>query len=98
MQAALLFSRRRSNEHRPEVGAKGYHETGQKMHDSSKLGKYMELALLLPISTVIGYAMGYGLDKLFHTHFLYLVFLLFGIAAGLIQLIRELQKDSADGS
>ena len=68
------------------------------MNDSSKIGKYMELALLLPISTVIGYAMGYGLDKLFHTHFLYLVFLLFGIAAGLIQLIRELQKDSADGS
>ncbi len=67
------------------------------MNESSKIGKYMELALLLPISTVVGYAMGYGLDKLFRTHFLYLVFLLFGIAAGLIQVIRELQKDSADG-
>ncbi|MGI8988782.1 MAG: AtpZ/AtpI family protein [Bryobacteraceae bacterium] len=68
------------------------------MNDTGKIGKYMELALLLPISSMIGYAMGYGLDKLFHTHFLYIVFLFLGIAAGIIQLIRELQKDSADGS
>ncbi len=67
------------------------------MNDTGKIGKYMELALLPPISALIGYAMGYGLDKLFHTHFLYIVFLFFGIAAGIVQLIRELQKDSADG-
>ena len=54
------------------------------------IGKYLELALLLPISTLVGAAMGYGLDKLFGTHFLYLVFLLLGSAAGIIQLIREL--------
>lgn len=68
------------------------------MNDTGKIGKYMELALLLPLSVVIGYFMGYGLDKLFHTHFLYLVFLLFGVAAGLIQVIRELMQDSADGN
>jgi F0F1-type ATP synthase assembly protein I len=36
--------------------------------------------------------MGYGLDKLFHTHFLQWVFLVLGIAAGMIEAIRESQK------
>jgi len=58
--------------------------------DAKSLGKYLELALLLPISTMIGLAMGYGLDKLFGTHFIYIIFMLLGTAAGIIQLIREL--------
>ena len=59
-------------------------------NDNKSLGKYLELAFLLPISTLVGYAMGYGLDKLFHTHFLYIIFLLLGTAAGIIEVIREL--------
>ncbi|HLJ15666.1 MAG TPA: AtpZ/AtpI family protein [Bryobacteraceae bacterium] len=56
-------------------------------------GRYLSLAALLPISTFIGYAIGYGLDHFFGTHFLRIVFLLFGIASGFIELIREVQKD-----
>jgi F0F1-type ATP synthase assembly protein I len=59
-------------------------------NDKSNLGKYLELALLLPISTMVGLAIGYGLDKLCGTHFIYLVFMVLGTAAGIIQLIREL--------
>ncbi|HLJ15669.1 MAG TPA: AtpZ/AtpI family protein [Bryobacteraceae bacterium] len=33
-------------------------------------GRYLSLAALLPISTFIGYAIGYGLDHFFGTHFL----------------------------
>ena len=58
--------------------------------DDSSLGKYIELATLVPISTMVGMAMGYGLDKLFGTHFLYIIFMLLGTAAGIIQLIRDL--------
>lgn len=58
------------------------------------VGQYMSLAFLLPISTLIGYVIGYYLDKLFHTHFLYLVFLILGIASGFIELIRQLQRDA----
>ena len=58
------------------------------------LGRYMPLALALPVSTFVGYAFGYWLDKKLGTTFLYLVFLLFGIAAGIIQLVRELNKDN----
>ena len=57
------------------------------------LGRYMPLALALPVSTFVGYAIGYWLDKKFGTNFLYLVFLLLGIAAGLTQLLRGLSKD-----
>lgn len=58
--------------------------------DKKSLGKYLELAILLPISTMVGLAIGYGLDKLFGTHILYIVFMVLGTAAGIIQLIREL--------
>ncbi len=59
------------------------------------LGRYSYLAFLLPVSTMVGYAIGYLLDKFFHTHFLYLVFLLLGIASGFIELIRELNKNDS---
>lgn len=58
--------------------------------DPNNIGRYLELAILLPISTGVGMVIGYGLDKLFGTHFLYLVFMVLGTAAGIIQLIREL--------
>jgi F0F1-type ATP synthase assembly protein I len=59
-------------------------------NDNKSLGKYLEMAMLLPISTLVGMGMGYGLDKLFGTHFLYLIFMVLGTAAGIMQLIREL--------
>ncbi len=61
------------------------------------LGRYMGLAFLLPTTTFIGYAIGYLLDKSFGTKFLKIVFLILGIVAGMIQLIRDLQKDAKSG-
>ena len=57
------------------------------------IGKYTTLALLLPVSTFIGYLMGYGLDHLFHTGLAALVFLALGTVSGFIELLRELDKD-----
>lgn len=57
-----------------------------------QFGKYSGLAFLLPLCVFIGYVIGYALDKLFGTGFLKLVFLLFGIAAGFLELFRELNK------
>jgi F0F1-type ATP synthase assembly protein I len=63
------------------------------------VGQYTSLAFLLPAATFVGYAIGYLLDKFFHTHFLYIVFLVLGIVAGFVQLIRQLQRDTReDGS
>jgi hypothetical protein len=57
------------------------------------VGKYLSLALLLPISTAVGFGMGYGLDLLFHTRWIRFVFVALGTASGVISLIRELDKD-----
>ena len=63
------------------------------------VGEYTSLAFLLPTATFVGYAIGYLLDKAFGTHFLYLVFLMLGIAAGFVQLLRHLLRDTKeDGS
>jgi F0F1-type ATP synthase assembly protein I len=58
------------------------------------VGNYLGLAFMLPLAVAIGYVIGYLLDRWLGTHFFYIVFLLLGIAAGFIELIRQLQKDT----
>ena len=59
-------------------------------------GEYTGLEFLIPVSTFVGYAIGYLLDKAFGTHFFYLIFLVLGTAAGFVQLIRQFLRDSRD--
>jgi F0F1-type ATP synthase assembly protein I len=59
------------------------------------VGRYSTLAFTMPASALVGYVIGYLLDKVFGTSFLYIVFLLIGIAAGFLQLIREVMKDTS---
>ena len=61
-----------------------------------RAGEYTALAFLLPVSTFVGYAIGYLLDKAFGTHFLYLVFLVIGTVSGFVQLIRQFLRDTRD--
>ena len=60
------------------------------------VGEYTSLAFMLPVATFVGYAIGYLLDKAFGTHFLYIPFLILGIAAGFVQLVRQLMRDTRD--
>ena len=62
------------------------------------VGEYTSLAFLLPSATLVGYIIGYLLDRAFHTHFLYILFLVLGIAAGFVELIRQLLRDTRNGS
>ena len=64
---------------------------GSEGNSNSDLGKYLSLGMLLPISTGVGYAMGYGIDMLFHTTWIRYLFLALGTVAGFIELIRELE-------
>ena len=59
-------------------------------------GEYTSLAFLLPAAAAVGYFMGTLLDRAFGTHFLYIVFLLLGIAAGFVQLIRQVTRDTGN--
>jgi F0F1-type ATP synthase assembly protein I len=58
-----------------------------------QLGKYYGMIFVLPAAVLVGFGIGYGLDKVFHTTFLKIVFLFLGVAAGVIDVFRELSKD-----
>ena len=60
------------------------------------VGEYTSLAFMLPTATFVGYALGYLLDKWLGTTWIYIPGLLFGIAAGFVQLIRHLVRDTRD--
>jgi F0F1-type ATP synthase assembly protein I len=49
---------------------------------------YALLGIALPATTVTGYFIGVLLDHWLETNFLYLVFLIIGIAAGFLELYR----------
>ena len=61
-----------------------------------QVGEYTSLAFLLPAATVAGYAIGYLLDRALGTSFLKVIFLLLGIAAGFVQLIRQVLRDTGN--
>jgi len=48
----------------------------------------IQLALVLPIATVIGLLIGMGLDKWLHQHWIYIPGLILGAAAGFVQIFR----------
>lgn len=56
------------------------------------VGKYIGSALVLPIATLVGFGIGYGLDMLFHTGWLRFVFLVLGTVGGFIELIEDLSE------
>ena len=55
--------------------------------------RYISIASMLPACTFVGYAIGYGLDRWLGTTYLQIVFLILGIVAGFVQLIRQLMTD-----
>jgi len=57
------------------------------------LGKYLSLALTLPASVVAGYILGALADHWLHRPILKALGILLGMAAGLMQIVRELSRD-----
>lgn len=62
------------------------------------VGEYTSLAFLLPLCAVVGWFLGTLLDRALHTSFLYIIFLILGIAGGFVQLVRQLLKDTRDNN
>ena len=54
-----------------------------------KLADYTSLGMLLPSAVAVGYGIGYMLDKWLGTTYLYLVFLILGIIAGFVSLLKK---------
>ena len=56
--------------------------------------RYSQLAFVLPGALVVGWLVGAALDRWLHTTWLYLVGIVLGIAAGFIELIRVVLRDT----
>jgi len=58
------------------------------------LGKYLSLALTLPASVAAGYILGAVADHWLHLPVLRALGIVLGMAAGVIQILRELSRDN----
>jgi F0F1-type ATP synthase assembly protein I len=58
------------------------------------LGKHLSLALTLPASVAAGYILGSLADHWLHLSFLPALGILLGMAAGIIQILRELSRET----
>lgn len=54
----------------------------------------IQLALMLPVATVVGWLIGLGLDKWLHQHWIYIAGLILGAAAGFVQIFRVVLAQS----
>ena len=63
-----------------------------KRRSFQQLNLVLSAGLIFPVSIVIGYGVGYVLDKWLGTTSLKTVFLLFGIAAGFVSFFRMISQ------
>lgn len=59
-----------------------------------QVGRYSQLALMLPAGTVAGWLIGTALDHWLHSSWISIVGLLLGSVAGLVELIRTVSRDT----
>ena len=59
-----------------------------------QVGRYSQLALMLPAGTVAGWLLGSAMDRWLHTSWINVVGLLIGTAAGITELIRTVLRDT----
>lgn len=63
---------------------------------AAKAAEYSSLAFVLPVSTFVGYGIGYWLDQRFGTTWLSILFLILGSVGGFVALIRQIMRDKHD--
>jgi F0F1-type ATP synthase assembly protein I len=66
----------------------------QKKNPWVQVGRYSQLALMLPAGIVVGWLIGSALDRWLHTSWISIVGLFLGIAAGMTELIRTALRDT----
>ena len=58
--------------------------------------RYSGMAFTIPAGVLVGYFGGRWLDGRFGTQWIYILGLILGAAAGLIQVVRELTRDPGE--
>ncbi len=64
-----------------------------------QVARYWEIGFIIPAAVLVGYFLGALLDYWLHTHWIYIVGLIFGTVLGFVQMIRSAMRsvDSEDG-
>jgi F0F1-type ATP synthase assembly protein I len=68
--------------------------SNQKKNPWVQVGRYSQLALMLPAGIVVGWLIGSALDRWLHTSWISILGLFLGIAAGMTELIRTALRDT----
>lgn len=63
--------------------------------DLAWLGRYLSLSLTLPASVAAGYMLARFAERWIHAAFLPALGILLGMAAGIVQIVRELNRASS---
>ena len=63
-------------------------DSGKSNNPAVIWAKYSEIAFIIPAAVVVGLLLGKLLDYWLHTHWLFLVGIIFGAVVGFIQMIR----------
>jgi F0F1-type ATP synthase assembly protein I len=59
-----------------------------------QVGRYSQIAFMLPAGTVAGFLLGTLMDKWLHVSWISVVGLILGTVGGLIELIRTVSRDT----
>jgi F0F1-type ATP synthase assembly protein I len=78
----------------PDNQNSGNQGSDQKKSFWLQVGRYSQLAFLLPSATVVGWLVGAALDRWLHTSWIQIVGLILGVAAGFIELLRTVSRDT----
>ena len=68
--------------------AKSPREKSGALQSLVQVESLIQLALALPIATVVGLLIGMGLDKWLHQHWIYIAGMIVGAAAGFVEIFR----------
>ncbi|MDR3764247.1 MAG: AtpZ/AtpI family protein [Acidobacteriota bacterium] len=60
------------------------------------VARYSEIGFLIPASVLVGYLFGLLADHLLHTHWIYLLGIVFGAISGFVSMIRRALQASAE--
>ena len=71
-------------------------DKGDAMRSLVQVESLIQLALMLPIATVVGWLIGAGLDKWLHQHWIYIPGLILGAVAGFVQIFRVVQAQTKE--
>jgi F0F1-type ATP synthase assembly protein I len=60
------------------------------------VARYSEIGFMIPAAVIVGYLLGLLADHLLHTHWIYLLGIIFGAVVGFMSMIRRALQATAD--